>query len=267
MKRISVLIVVLALLCSLTSYAEEAKAPDVADVLEGGEKAAATGTAAAEEKPPAPPETAPKLDLKTFAAKLSYTMGLEIGGYLRAMHADIDLTAFYRGVEDSINERTPLLTPQETAKITQEQAKRMREKFEAERKAMSEKNRKEGEAFLAENKKKEGVVTTDSGLQYLVLQEGDGPNPKATDEVKVHYRGTVLDGTEFDSSYKRGEPISFRLNGVIAGWTEGLQLMKVGSKHRLFIPSDLAYGPEAQGPIIQPDSTLIFEVELLGIEK
>jgi FKBP-type peptidyl-prolyl cis-trans isomerase FkpA len=131
---------------------------------------------------------------------------------------------------------------------------------------MSQTAKEKGEAFLRENATKEGITATPSGLQYEVLTPAEGPLPKATDTVRVHYRGTLLNGDEFDSSYKRGEPISFPLNRVIPGWTEGLQLMPVGSKYRLFIPSDLAYGPRGAGGLIGPNETLIFEVELLGIE-
>jgi FKBP-type peptidyl-prolyl cis-trans isomerase FklB len=133
-------------------------------------------------------------------------------------------------------------------------------------KAQGEKNKKEGEAFLAENKKKEGVKTLPSGLQYKVIKEGTGKSPKATDKVSTHYRGTLIDGTEFDSSYKRGQPATFPVNGVIPGWTEALQLMKVGSKWQLFIPSKLAYGERGAPPVIGPYSVLIFTVELLAIK-
>jgi FKBP-type peptidyl-prolyl cis-trans isomerase FklB len=131
---------------------------------------------------------------------------------------------------------------------------------------LADKNQKEGEVFLAENKKKKGVVTLPSGLQYHVITAGTGKIPKATDTVTTHYRGTLIDGTEFDSSYKRGEPASFPVNGVIKGWTEALQLMKVGSKWQLFIPSNLAYGPQGAGQVIGPSATLIFEIELLSIK-
>jgi FKBP-type peptidyl-prolyl cis-trans isomerase len=132
--------------------------------------------------------------------------------------------------------------------------------------ASAQKNKTEGEKFLADNKKKEGVKTTASGLQYKVLKEGSGPQPQGSDVVTVNYRGTLIDGTEFDSSYKRGQPATFPLTGVIKGWTEGLQLMKVGSKYQLFIPSNLAYGERQMGPDIGPDSTLTFEVELLDVK-
>jgi len=129
----------------------------------------------------------------------------------------------------------------------------------------AEENKADGTAFLAENAKKPGVITTESGLQYQILVQGDGDNPSATDQVKVHYQGTTIDGREFDSSYKRGEPITFPLNRVIAGWTEGLQLMKEGSKYRLFIPAELAYGARGAGGAIGPNETLIFDVELLQV--
>ncbi|HEY7160344.1 MAG TPA: FKBP-type peptidyl-prolyl cis-trans isomerase, partial [Acidobacteriota bacterium] len=130
----------------------------------------------------------------------------------------------------------------------------------------AEDNKKKGDAFLAENKTKEGVVTTASGLQYKVLRPGKGPKPKLEDTVTTHYRGTLLDGTEFDSSYKRNEPVSFQLKGVIPGWTEALQLMETGAKWQIFIPADLAYGPKGAGGVIGPNETLIFEVELISIQ-
>jgi FKBP-type peptidyl-prolyl cis-trans isomerase FklB len=132
---------------------------------------------------------------------------------------------------------------------------------------LSEKNKKEGEEYLAENKKKEGIITTQSGLQYKVLKKGTGKIPKSTDTVTVNYRGTLIDGTEFDSSYRRGQPASFKVNGVIRGWTEALQLMKEGAKWQLYIPSNLAYGERGAGRNIGPNSTLIFEVELISINE
>jgi len=138
--------------------------------------------------------------------------------------------------------------------------------MEQKQKATGEKNKTDGAKFLEENKKKEGVKTTASGLQYKVVKEGTGPQPKATDMVTVNYRGTLIDGTEFDSSYKRGQPATFPLNGVIKGWTEAVQLMKVGSKYQLFVPSNLAYGERSVGPDIAPNATLIFEVELLDVK-
>jgi FKBP-type peptidyl-prolyl cis-trans isomerase len=210
---------------------------------------------------------AAKEQLKSPAEKLSYALGLEIGTSLRKMPGEIDLAAFIRAVEDGFEGKTPLLTQQQALEIKKEFGRKVQEERTRKRKELAEKNQKEEEAFLAENKKKKGVVTTESGLQYMALHEGDGPKPKATDRVKVHYRGTLIDGTEFDSSYKRGEPATFSLKGVVAGWTEALQLMKVGSKYRLFVPSKLAYGKRGRGSRIGPNATLIFELELLEIVK
>lgn len=206
-------------------------------------------------------------ELKTPDEKLSYAIGLEIGTSLKNLPTEIEFDIFVQAVEDALKGKEPLLTQQEAREIKMEFGKKVRAERAQKRKEAGEKNRKEGEAFLAENKKKEGVVTTESGLQYMVLHEGDGPKPKVTDRVKVHYRGTLIDGTEFDSSYKRGKPATFPLKGVVAGWTEALQLMKVGSKYRLFVPSELAYGKRGRGPKIEPNAVLIFELELLEIEK
>jgi len=203
-------------------------------------------------------DEAPKVQLETLAEKFSYALGLQVGAFL-ASQGDVDLTLFMRGVDDVLKKRKPLLTRQEAADVKEEFSRKRKEE-------LAVNNKKEGKAFLAENKKKENVVTTASGLQYTVLSKGDGATPKATDRVRVHYEGTLINGTVFDSSYKRGEPVSFPVNGVIAGWTEALQLMKVGSKYRLFIPSGLAYKDRGAGNIIGPHATLIFDVELLGIE-
>lgn len=212
-------------------------------------------------------EEEPKMELETSAAKLSYAFGMQTGTSLKQIGAEIDIDIFFRGVKDGFEGKELLLTEEEAAEAQKTFVQKIRVKRTEEMKMAGEKNRKEGEAFLAENAKKEGVVTTDSGLQYIVLKEGDGPKPKATDRVSVHYRGTLLDGTEFDSSHKRGQPATFMVGGVIAGWTEALQLMNAGSKYRLFIPSNLAYRERGSPPRIGPNATLIFEVELLGIEE
>ncbi|NQT81616.1 FKBP-type peptidyl-prolyl cis-trans isomerase [bacterium] len=212
-------------------------------------------------------EKAPKLQLKSASAKLSYALGMDIGASLKRLEAEIDPAIFFRGVEDTLKGGKPLLTPQEATEIRNEFFTKKREELAQRMKETGEKNLKEGEAFLAENKKKDGVVTTASGLQYMVLRKGDGSKPKKTDQVTVNYQGTLIDGTEFDSSYKRGQPATFSAGGVIPGWTEALQLMNVGSKYRLFIPSNLAYGERGSGARIGPNAALIFEVELLGIEK
>lgn len=204
-------------------------------------------------------EEAEKVELKSLSEKASYAVGLDIGQSLARYGAAIDLPLLIRGIEDSLKRNKPLLAPEEAAKVTTEF-------FQKIQRELAEKNQAAEEAFLAENKKKEGVKTTASGLQYMLIQEGDGPTPKPTDRVRVHYRGTLLDGTEFDSSYSRGEPTTFEVRRVIPGWTEGLQLMKVGSKYRFFIPSRLAYREQGAGPNIGPNAMLLFEVELLGIE-
>jgi len=205
--------------------------------------------------------------LKTPAATLSYAFGLEIGRSLQRMETQVDIEALLLGIKTSLQNQTPLLTAEQLRAIKKEFFAKKNEELARRRKESAEMNIKQGQDFLAANKKKEGVVTTDSGLQYVVLTEGDGEKPKATDRVTVQYRGTLLDGTEFDSSYKRGQPATFAVKGVIPGWTEALQLMKVGSKYKLFIPADLAYGPRGSGRLIGPNATLIFEVELLEIAK
>lgn len=207
------------------------------------------------------------VQLKTQLDSASYVLGLDIGAYLKEVKKDINLSLFSRGVEDKIKGKEPALSEKQIGEIKMALSKKIQEEQMKKGKEQGDINKKEGEKFLSENKTKKGVITTTSGLQYMVLTQGKGPKPKVTDKVKVHYKGTLLDGTEFDSSYKRGEPISFPLNGVIKGWTEGVQLMNVGSKFRFFIPSELAYGERGAGQQIGPNATLTFEVELLGIEK
>lgn len=206
-------------------------------------------------------------ELKTFAEKISYVLGQEIGNSFKESPVEIDLDIFIQGMNDSLKGRKSMLDADETNQIKQEFSRQVQQSRQTQMSALSEKNRAAGSAFLAANKNKEGMVTTTSGLQYKVLKKGDGPKPQNNDKVTVHYRGTLLDGTEFDSSYKRGKPATFQVNGVIRGWTEALHLMNVGSKYQLFIPSDLAYGTRGAGRKIGPNSTLIFDVELLGIEE
>ena len=196
--------------------------------------------------------------LKDQKDKVSYSIGLNIGFNLNRQNVQINPDVLAAGIKDAIAGK-PQLTTDQVKEVMTTFEKDMQQK----QKAAGEKNASEGAKFIEENKKKEGVKTTASGLQYKAIKEGTGAQPKATDTVTVNYRGTLINGTEFDSSYKRGEPASFPLNGVIKGWTEGLQLMKVGSKYQFFVPPNLAYGERTVGPDIAPNSTLIFEVELL----
>jgi FKBP-type peptidyl-prolyl cis-trans isomerase len=216
------------------------------------------GQAVAEEKK--------KAELATDIQKLSYALGLDIGSYFKTLGQDLDLEILNKGMLDSYNGNKPLLTQEETAKIQQQFAQKQQEKQIMETLEMVTKNNKIAEDFLKENGVKEGVTTTASGLQYKIITQGEGTKPKAEDTVKVHYKGTLLDGTEFDSSYARNEPAVFPLNQVIPGWTEAVQLMNVGSKIQLFLPPKLAYGDRGAPPVIEPGSMLIFDVELLGIE-
>ncbi len=208
-----------------------------------------------------------KTELLNSSEELGYTIGMDIGRSLTNLKKEIDLDAVLQGIQDQFYDRDPLLTTKAALKIKQDFAQRQQEAAEAELKKLAEKNKKEGGAFLAKNKKKKGMITTASGLQYIVEKEGTGKTPKASDVASINYRGTLLDGTEFDSSYKRGKPSSFPVSGIIPGWQEALQLMKVGGKYRVFIPPSLAYGDRGAGPHIGPKATLIFDIELLGIEK
>jgi FKBP-type peptidyl-prolyl cis-trans isomerase len=204
--------------------------------------------------------------LETDEQKVSYGMGLNLGKRIKEEFA-LDVDAFSSGVRHAIDGTEPQMTDEQIMETMQKFQQEQIAEREAEFKAQSDKNEADAEAFLAANKAKEGVKTTESGLQYRVLTEGKGAKPGPDDTVEVNYKGTLIDGTEFDSSYKRGESVTFPVSGVIPGWTEALQLMPVGSKYELVIPSDLAYGPGGTGGVIGPNATLIFEVELLDIKK
>jgi FKBP-type peptidyl-prolyl cis-trans isomerase FklB len=212
------------------------------------------------------PAVKPPLALKTQKEKASYAIGLSVGKSLQKDSIDIDTAILLRGLKDALAGGKTLLSDEEAKAAIGALQVEMRKKQEEKMAIAGQANQKEGEAFLAANKAKDGVVTLPSGLQYKILTTGTGPKPAPTDSVVCNYRGTLINNTEFDSSYKRGQPAKFPVTGVIKGWTEALQLMPVGSKWQLFVPADLAYGPRAAGPDIGPNSTLIFEVELLSIE-
>ncbi len=210
-------------------------------------------------------KTAAPLTLKTSKDKFSYAIGMKTGESLKKQSVPVDPSIMARGMKDALAGGKTLMTDEEAqAAITEVQMdvrKKMQEKMQAE----GAENKKKGDAFLAENKSKPGVVALPDGLEYKILTEGKGPKPTSSDTVECNYRGTLIDGKEFDSSYKRGKPAQFAVTGVIKGWTEALQLMPVGSKWQLFIPADLAYGERSPSPDIGPDDTLIFEIELLSI--
>jgi len=198
--------------------------------------------------------------------KVSYCLGLNIGQGMKQEQVEIDIDAFVRGLSDALSGAKPALTEDEVRDALTAFQKDLRAKATERRSSEGAKAKEEGAAFLAANKKKEGVVTLPSGLQYKVLTEGKGKKPKATDTVVTHYRGTLINGTEFDSSRRRGEPATFPVNRVIPAWTEALQLMSIGSKWMLYVPSELGYGENGAGKVIGPNATLIFEVELLEIK-
>jgi FKBP-type peptidyl-prolyl cis-trans isomerase FklB len=205
------------------------------------------------------------LVLKTDKEKQSYAIGMNIGKSIHRDGVDVDPNILLRGMKDALAGGKTVLTDDEAKAVMTNLQAEMRKQQAEKAQVAAETNKKAGDAFLAENKTKDGVVTLPSGLQYKILTEGTGPKPAATDTIVCNYKGTLLDNTEFDSSYSRKQPLTIPVGGVIKGWTEALQLMPVGSKWQLFIPSDLAYGPQAKGPI-GPNSTLIFEVELLSIQ-
>jgi FKBP-type peptidyl-prolyl cis-trans isomerase FklB len=207
------------------------------------------------------------LVLKDQKDKVSYSIGMNIGNNLKKQSIDVNPDVLAQGIKDALSGSKALMTEQEVNETMMSFQKEMAAKQIERLKELGEKNKKEGEAFLAGNKKKGGVTTLPSGLQYKVIKEGTGETPELTDTVTVNYRGTLIDGTEFDSSYRRAQPATFPVNAIIAGWTEALQLMKVGSKWQLFIPSDLAYGERGAGRDIGPNATLIFDVELISIKK
>ncbi len=205
-------------------------------------------------------------DLDSQKKKVSYAIGLDIGKNFKERAMDLDMDILIQGLRDAQGSAQPLLGSEEIQKVMTQFQQDMMKAEQEKRKGQAETNKAKETTFLAENAKKPGITVTASGLQYKVVSTGTGPLPKVTDTVKVHYRGTLLDGTEFDSSYKRNQPAVFPLNGVIKGWTEALQLMRVGSKWQVFLPASLAYGESGAGQVIGPNATLIFDVELISIE-
>lgn len=203
-------------------------------------------------------------ELETPEERLSYTIGMDIGRSLSEQDMDIDLDLLVEALRATYAGEETLMTREEALAEREEFMEQRQQEMQAEQQEAAARNQEEGEAFLAENREKEGVVETESGLQYRVIEEGDGASPEASDQVTVHYRGTLIDGTEFDSSHARGEPASFALDQVVPGWTEGVQLMQEGATYEFFIPAELGYGEQAP-PSIGPNATLIFEVELLEV--
>jgi FKBP-type peptidyl-prolyl cis-trans isomerase FklB len=207
-----------------------------------------------------------KVKLDNQMDKVSYSIGLDIGKSFKQQGIEINTVALIQGIKDALAGTQPMMSDTEIQSCMEAFQTEMMNKQNPTMKDAGDKNTKDGEAFLADNKKKDGVVTTASGLQYKVITAGSGPKPKPTDTVTVHYRGTLIDGKVFDSSYDRKEPATFPVNGVIQGWQEALQLMPVGSKYELYIPANLAYGARGAGQDIGPNSVLVFQVELLAIK-
>jgi FKBP-type peptidyl-prolyl cis-trans isomerase FklB len=251
MKRTRITLLAILLSSALLSYAEEAK-PNASPA------------------PSSPTSTT----INDDKDKVSYSLGVDIGRTLQRLQLDLNQDALSKGMTDVLGNKALSMTDQELQqtlqafqqKMMQKQQEAMSKKQE-EMKSVAEKNKADGKKFLDDNAKKADVKTTTSGLQYKVIKEGKGEKPKDTDIVETNYRGTTIDGKEFDSSAKHGSSFSFPVNGVIKGWSEALKMMPVGSKWELFVPSDLAYGDEGYGEDIAPGSTLVFEVELLGIKK
>ena len=250
-----------------SAQAQQAPAPGAQNSpAKASSQAPAKGPGTAKSGQASSRQTPAALTLNTPKDKLSYSIGMNIAKSLKRDDVDVDTAVLLRAIQDVLGGGNLLMTDQEAQSILTNLQADLRKKQEQGMQQAAETNKKEGDAFLAANKSKDGIVALPSGLQYKILQEGTGAKPTAADTVTVNYRGTLINGTEFDSSYKRGQPSSFPVGGIIKGWTEALLLMPVGSKWQLFIPSDLAYGPRQASPAIGPNSTLVFEVELLSIQ-
>jgi FKBP-type peptidyl-prolyl cis-trans isomerase FklB len=261
-KTVNLLVASVVLLGSAT--AQQTPAPATGAPAKPKTSASAASSATAAKRKATVPARKP-LVLATDKDKASYAIGANIGKSMHRDGIDVEPRFFVQGMQDAIADGKLLMTDDQMKTVMMALQKDVQEKQAAKKQALIESNKKEGAAFLAANAKKPGVVTLPSGLQYKILTEGSGPKPTATDSVVCNYRGTLLDNTEFDSSYKRGQPATFGVGQVIKGWTEALQLMPTGSKWQLFVPSDLAYGERGPGPI-GPNATLVFEVELVSIK-
>jgi FKBP-type peptidyl-prolyl cis-trans isomerase FklB len=211
-------------------------------------------------------KTQQTVQLNTQLDSMSYMIGMDIGKNLKAQSIEVNADVLAQGLKDVLGDKRTQLTDEQMQVLATEFQNQMVARREKTMREQSERNKKEGDTFLAENKKKQGVITLASGLQYKILKKGTGRKPKETETVTVHYRGRLIDGTEFDSSFKRGEPATFPVNGVIRGWTEVLKLMPVGSTWEVYLPPELAYGEQGVGQVIGPNQTLIFEIELLSIQ-
>ncbi len=233
-------------------------------LMAGCSKEPASGDAAA--KAPEAAASAPAEAAQTDAQRMGYALGANVGRTFREQKFPVDVESVISGLRDSFTNGTLKMDDAKIAETLQQLQQTLQANAQAAQEAASTRNAEEAKAFFEKNKSAQGVTTTASGLQYQILTPADGKKPGAEDTVKVHYRGTLLDGTVFDSSYDRGEPVTFPVNAVIPGWTEALQLMPVGSKWKIFIPSDLGYGPGGAGDKIGPNAALVFEVELLSIE-
>ena len=261
----------------MTPIARTAKAALTASVLSiallsactpSGDDAEGKGTETAETAEAADGDAPAIEGLEGDKAQASYMIGMEIGKSLEPVKDEVDTEILFKAIRDSLDGKPPLLTEEQAQQVASRFGEHMASKMEAKHAEEAKKNAEAGRQFLALNGKKEGVKTTESGLQYQVITEGTGPRPKPEDTVRVHYKGTLLDGSTFDDSTARGEPAVFPLAQVVPGWREGLTLMPVGSKYRLWIPGELGYGEMGTpGGPIGPNATLVFEVELLGIEK
>lgn len=265
MQKILAAVIVETLATSVLLLSPVSAQQSPAASSQSGATKSSTSTKPVAKKPASTSGASSAAILKTQKQKNSYALGMNMAQQLHQQVTDVDPALVSRGVRDQLSGAKTLMTEDEMKAALQQLKGELVKEFQAKEQAQKVANRKAGESFLAANKSKTGVTTLADGLQYKVLKEGSGAKPTAKDTVTVNYRGTLINGKEFDSSYKRGQPVTFPVGGVIKGWTEALQLMPVGSKWELYIPADLAYGDQSRPPDIEPGDTLVFEVELLSI--